>query len=257
MSFDLPEMSNALIIIISIVVIMIIILFFFVVLARKRNNYYLKEKELMESRYAQTLLQSQLEIQEQTFMQISGEIHDNIGQVLSLVRLNLNTLGNVENEEKLNATDELLGRAINDLRHLSHNLNTEQIKEAGLVEAVRKLVLAMEKTGRFQVTFRCDGNIILKEDRSIIVFRIIQEVVNNIVKHAEATSIAISIEVIHQNIHIIITDNGKGFDEAASVEKYTGVGIRNMKIRARMVNATLEIVSHARQGTIVHISLEK
>ena len=82
----------------------------------KRKNILLLEKQRMSVQFEQTLLSSKLEIQEQTFTYIGREIHDNIGQVLSLVRLNLNTLTAITDEPKLTLMDELLGKAITDLR---------------------------------------------------------------------------------------------------------------------------------------------
>src|SRR5258706_9026809 len=85
----------------------------------KRKNKLLLEKERMSIQFEQTLLQSKLEIQEQTFHDISQELHDNIGQVLSLVSIHLNTLNAGQDGDKITLMDELLGKAITDLRNLS------------------------------------------------------------------------------------------------------------------------------------------
>jgi signal transduction histidine kinase len=123
-----------------------------VFLRRQRKNR--QEKEEMRNRFERTLLKTQLEIQEQAFSYISQEIHDNIGQVLSLVRLNLNTLGNApQMEQKVEQTDELLGKAIKDLRDLSHNLQNNRIHDIGIVESIRQLLASLEKTGQNRTSF--------------------------------------------------------------------------------------------------------
>ncbi|HTD95247.1 MAG TPA: histidine kinase, partial [Chitinophagaceae bacterium] len=97
----------------------------------KRKNKLLLEKEMMGIQFEQTLLQSKLEIQEQTFADISREIHDNIGQVLSLARINLNTIRSENDAAKIDLVDELMGKAILDLRTLSHSLDTDLIRNKG------------------------------------------------------------------------------------------------------------------------------
>ena len=114
-----------------------VIYFLLVYQRRKLVNFH--EKEELQHHFRQELLRTQLEIQEQTFKNISLEIHDNIGQVLSLARLNVNTM-KPENakdvEEKIEHSDQLIGKAIQDLRDLSKSLNTAFITDAGLIGAI-------------------------------------------------------------------------------------------------------------------------
>jgi signal transduction histidine kinase len=130
--------------------------FFLLFLQNSRRKFqYEQELQLIQTRFEKTLLETQLEIQEQTFTQISQEIHDNIGQVLSLVRLNVNRFSVAVDEEKINQTDRLLGQAITDLRQLSHNLNSDYLQRAGLMEALAQLLNNLERTGKFTTKFSC------------------------------------------------------------------------------------------------------
>lgn len=249
-------MNTAWIIICGIVVFMVVVLIFFVALYRKRHNFFLKEKELLEIRHSQILMESQLELQENIFTQISREIHDNIGQLLSLVRLNINTLDLKNLEAKLAFTDQLLGRAIDDLRHLSHNLNTSYILEAGLVLAVGKLLESLERTGQFTVSYAPnDVQLELEEEKIIIVFRIIQEIINNIVKHANARLVECKMERMSEGARITITDDGRGFDTAVLDKPGSGLGISNMFERAKLIPATIHISSTLEKGTTFTITL--
>ncbi|HSB91550.1 MAG TPA: histidine kinase, partial [Flavitalea sp.] len=121
--------------------ILMILIFFFLLFMQfsKKRFEHMKEVFTLQEGFQRTLLQTQLEIQESTFTQISEEIHDNIGQMLSLVRINLNRLSSDSRQEKIDETDELLGKAIVDLRNLSHTLNTNFLLQAGLTSSLSKL----------------------------------------------------------------------------------------------------------------------
>ncbi len=232
-----------------------VLLIVFVFLRRQRRNK--AEKEEMKNRFKQTLLQTQLEIQEQALAYISQEIHDNIGQILSLVRLNLNTIGQVADESKLNSTDELLGKAIRDLRDLSHNLQNNRIHDIGIVESTRQLLLSLEKTGRYKTFFRTSDDFhILDQNMDIILFRMIQEIVNNILKHAAADEIRVDITSDASLTTFCIKDNGVGFDTTALTKERTGIGLQNIVNRAKLIDATVEVKSEIGAGTTITLHIK-
>jgi len=141
----------------------------------------------MSIQFAQTLLQSKLEIQEQTFHDISQELHDNIGQVLSLVSIHLNTLDPGPDAAKITLMDELLGKVITDLRNLSHSLDADFIRDNGWIGPVQKLLENLKNSGKFTTTVTIDEELPpLGTEKPIILFRMIQEVIQNIIKHAAA-----------------------------------------------------------------------
>lgn len=228
-----------------------VLLLILVFLRRQRKNR--QEKEEMRNRFERTLLKTQLEIQEQAFSYISQEIHDNIGQVLSLVRLNLNTLGNApQMEQKVEQTDELLGKAIKDLRDLSHNLQNNRIHDIGIVESIRQLLASLEKTGQYRTSFHTSDHFhILDANTDIILYRMIQEIVNNIIKHASATEIAIDIVSDPQMTAVKISDNGVGFDPGMLKEGRTGIGLQNIANRSKTINASVDIKSTPGNGTVI------
>ena len=234
-----------------------LLLIVFVFLRRQRKNK--EEKEEMRNRFEQTLLKTQLEIQEQAFAYISQEIHDNIGQILSLVRLNLNTFESVVTEEKINQTDELLGKAIKDLRDLSHNLQNNRIHSIGIIESIRQLLISLEKTGRFTTSFRTSDNFhILDANTDIILYRMIQEIINNIIKHAVAN--AIDIEINNENesglTSVRISDNGIGFDTTLLQQVRPGIGLQNIINRAKMINASVDVKSVPGNGTTITLFIK-
>lgn len=232
-----------------------LLLIVFVFLRRQRKNK--EEKEEMKNRFEQTLLKTQLEIQEQAFSYISQEIHDNIGQVLSLVRLNLNTFDSVFTEEKLEQTDDLLGKAIKDLRDLSHNLQNNRIHDIGIVESIRQLLSSLQKTGHYQTSFHTSDHFhILDPNKDIILYRMIQEIVNNILKHASASNIDIAISSEPEITTIRISDNGVGFDTTLLDQERPGIGLQNIANRAKTVNATVDVKSEPGSGTTITLYIK-
>lgn len=217
----------------------------------KRKNRLILEKEQMNVQFQQTLLHSKLAIQEETFDFIGKEIHDNIGQVLSLVRINLNTLTANLDEQKIFLMDELMGKAITDLRNLSHSLDTDLIRNTGWIKASDRLLLALQKTGTCKVEFFAEENLpTLGNEKPIILFRMIQEIINNIIKHAGAKEISFKATHADNGITIMIEDNGKGFDMETIK---AGAGLQNLQSRAKIIDATLDIHTLPGSGTRVTI----
>lgn len=227
---------------------------------RKRNEMFLNEEKIKVN-FRQTLLQSQLEIQEQTLKNISQEIHDNVGQVLSLAKLNLNTIDISKTEElqkKIESALIQVSKAINDLRDLSKSFNTDNISALGLVRAVEYELDMIKKTGVHKTSFNVEGKIKkLEPQTELILFRIVQETLHNIIKHAEASSIWISARYTENDLGLEIKDNGKGFHPTAEGDQDTdsGLGIRNMHNRARLICAKFNLNSIKNEGTSVTIVL--
>ncbi len=215
----------------------------------------------MQSRFQQELLRTQLEIQEQTLKTISQEIHDNIGQVLSLAKLNLNTVDMTkqdELQEKITDSKNLVSKAIQDLRDLSKSMNTDNIEAIGFIRAIEYEMDMIRKTG-FKTQLDIEGKMIrLEPQKELILFRIIQEVLNNIMKHAEANAIEIKVNYAEKEIRISVSDNGKGFDLTPLNENELsgfGLGIRNMHNRAKLIGADFSMSSNIGNGTVVSLAV--
>ncbi len=180
-------------------------------------------------------------------------IHDNIGQILSLVALNLNLL-NSPDIEKLNATTSLVEKAINDLRTLSKILNPERILKVGLKEALELELQHLEKSGRFMVNMYVDADFQEPNaEKTIILYRMSQEVLNNIIKHSEANHIDIKLSQIEDRCRIVISDNGKGFD--TGLDYTNGIGLQNLHRRASMINTEVDVNSSPGNGSKITFTL--
>ena len=232
----------------------------FLVLYRSRHRKLLREREQLRLSYERELLKSQLEIQEQTFRHISQEIHDNIGQTLSLAKLNISTMDPAQPggmEQKITDSKKLVTQAINDLRNLSHGLNTDYVADMGLARAIEHELEMIRKSGGQETVFQTEGDAYrLDKQREVIIYRIVQETLNNILKHAASRKIIIHLHYRPEEITLTITDNGKGFDlTPLDLDKSFGLGIKNMHNRARLMGARFKISSTLGEGTSVLVNV--
>jgi two-component system, NarL family, sensor kinase len=218
---------------------------------RKRAN----EKTLIE--FDHTLLQSRLEIQEETFKSISREMHDNMGQILSLAKLHLNTLALEDTEqsrERLNGAIDMLTQTIQSLRDVSKNLHADSISKNGLVPALETEIRIIEKLGILHPVFHVSGQPVhLDDNKSLIIFRIVQEALQNVVKHAKATVLEMNINFLPEQMRLTISDNGTGFDWQENKDKESG--LRNMTDRARIIGAHFDMQPAGNPGTIITLTI--
>jgi signal transduction histidine kinase len=241
---------------------------YFVVLSRARYNRYFREKKEIEQRFGEAMLQSQIEIQAQTLDAIALEIHDNIAQGLTLAKLNLHTadipVGTAAGD-KVRDSRELIMKAIQDLRDLSRSLHSVKISEKGLRHAIEHQLDMIRKAGGPHGEFRTTGKPIpLDAKVELILFRMIQELLNNVLKHAEAKNILVTADYRGDYALFEIADDGQGFDAAghegkagAKESSGDGVGLLNMRSRATAIGADFRITSKAGEGTraTIRISL--
>jgi signal transduction histidine kinase len=219
-----------------------------------RNQLDLKK---MKDEFDLEILRSQLEMREQTLQKVSEEIHDNVGQVLSLANLNLSSVeldNSHRDRERIDRVMTLLSKAIGDLRNLSRTLDPENISSMRLADCVQFELDLLEKTGKYKTSLELKGvERPLNAQKQLLVYRIIQEAINNIIKHASATQVNAVMHYTEKGLSILISDNGSGFREAGDTAK-NGAGLRNMKNRAKLVHGSLTIDS-SETGTRLNLAL--
>jgi two-component system, NarL family, sensor kinase len=237
---------------------LLIALFAIILVIRYRQKEYQNKKQIsqIQNNFRQELLTAQVEIKEQTLKNVAQEIHDNIGQTLSLAKLNLNTIEpNRQNgwAEKITDSKELVGKAIHDLRHLSKSLNTDSILASGIVNAIRSELAIVERAGSFGTALNISGTTVrLDAKKELILFRITQEAINNIIKHAEASFVNVNLIFTEDRLHLNICDNGKGF--MVKETDTDGSGLRNMESRAVLIGGNFKIETD-NGGTTISVTL--
>jgi len=224
---------------------------------QKKKFQYAKERGELEKQYGEQLLQSRLEMQEQTFETISDEIHDNVGQLLSLAKLQLSILEQNEISDKSLITEIKgnVGNALTDLRDIAKSLSTSRIQELSLLQAVEQELQRIGRAGVIVCKVAVTGNEQqIAEQKKIIIFRIVQESLQNILKHAQATTINVEFDFSEQ-LNIIIEDNGVGFSAGEKVKIETGLGLQNIVKRATLINGEATINSIINNGTKITLTI--
>lgn len=231
-------------------------------LYRKKQLGYYKAIEEIKLDYEKNLLRTQLEIQEQTLQHISREIHDNITLSLTLAKLNLNTFEwNFADKARhqVDSSLEQISKAITDLSNLSKGMNSELISNQGLMEVLKKETDKLRELNLFDLDFRISGSpIFMDSQKELIIFRIIQEAINNIIKHAKASWVRLNVDYCIDHISVLISDNGKGFrlnEAEQNKNKESMAGLNNMKKRAALLNGRTNISSTVNSGTTVLVTI--
>ncbi|MBL1221710.1 histidine kinase [Chryseobacterium sp. L7] len=242
---------------ITLLIVVLTMIFIYVVFIKKKTTLLLEQKE-KDMRFEKELATSQVEIKEQTLNYIGQELHDDVGQKLSVVRLRQNQLiAKLKDSEKeeLNELSELLGECIQDIRNLSKTLITEQIIHFGLVESIEREVRRIQKLKLLTIDLITQKqDIDISPKHGLILFRIIQESINNILKHSRAKKVTIQLEDDQNTLRINISDNGKGFNTSKIQD---GSGLKNMELRAKLIHAAFSIQSELDKGTKTSITYYK
>jgi len=246
-----------LIVIICTLTIIILIGFIAMILLlyQKKQDIFYTRLESIKANYDKELLKTQLEIQEDTFQYISREIHDNIGQFISLAKLQLNTLDmrkDTPAAQRIDDTVDLLTRALDELRDLSRSLSSEIIHHGGLTKAIEQVVIQLQKLPVLRVSYELKGDYqFLDEQKEIFILRILQEAINNVIRHSGAGDLHICLTYENNSLTMRICDNGRGFDQTAIGSKKNISGLSNMKKRAKMINAGFQVESIYNTGTTI------
>jgi len=219
---------------------------------RKRK----REHEHLQAIFQQELLRTQMEIQEQTFKTISQEIHDNIGQMLSLAKMNLSKfeIDRENSDEAVLSAKNLVSHAVSSLRDLSKTLNTETIATIGLLKSIDLELQLVEKTAGIKTVIEINGaQHRLEPQKELIVFRIVQESLHNSIKHALPKNLNVQANFVDSILHLSICDDGAGFDYSAI--SGLGSGLRNMQSRSKLIGADWNIESSPGNGTKIILTI--
>ncbi|RYZ22870.1 MAG: sensor histidine kinase [Chitinophagaceae bacterium] len=226
---------------------------YFLLLYNARQKKNREERKTMRENFQQELLRTQLEIQEQTLQHVGLEIHDNIGQTLSLAKLHLNTVPAGEQSEKVTDTKQLVAKAITDLRQLSKGLNAEALLADGLLKAAERELALIAKAKVFETALEVTGTPRrLLPQSELILFRIVQEGLNNSIKHSGARRLELRFHFGEDELRIALQDDGHGFAGGSNGD---GQGLRNIRNRAALIGARCDI--DGTKGTTILLTLSK
>lgn len=244
---------------IIVLILAISLVVFFSYFQKKKTNYLIQQRET-QKRFEEEINKSKMEIQEQALQNISWEIHDNVGQLLSVAKMQLNMIQYSlpeENQASIQETSEIVGKSLQELRGLAKSLNPETIKNKGLIESVSQEIERYNRLNFIDASIEISEDYYdLSNEKEIILFRILQEFCNNTLKYSKAKNLTINLDFKENRLEVSAEDNGIGFDINDS-EKHTGIGLLNMKSRGVLIGAEIDLKSVINQGTKLYISCPK
>jgi signal transduction histidine kinase len=210
---------------------------------QKKQLHNRFEKQRLQNEYNEAILNSRIEAQEEVLGAISREIHDNIGQQLSSARLLVTTAARnpQQSGEVLEETFEVIGKAIEDLRMLSKSLNGQWLEQFNFVDNLKMEAHRLQKAGAVNMTVNSEAHVFIRSDRQLILLRLVQEAIQNAIKHGKATAIGIDISKTPDSYCIVVKDNGQGFNPEDTSRH--GFGIMAMKHRIGVMRGKLQIHS--------------
>lgn len=247
---DQKEIAGLVSVLILLVLVAVIITLFTVFVRRK--NKLLEEQEQVKKAFEKELSETQIEIREETLRNISWELHDNIGQLMTLAKIQAQMAKN--KPETLDDVANTIGKGIQELRTLSKLINPEALKSLNLLEALNLEIERFNRLEFIKSTFVVEGE---RHDignkKEIIIFRILQEFFSNTIKHSKASHLNVLVSYNANNLTITAKDDGIGF---SSDMDFSGIGIKNMKNRAKVIDADLNITSEKDKGTALKLQYQ-
>jgi len=253
------EAITSLIVITVFIFVMITFIIKILFFAQKKEEKYTLDLLAVKANYDRELFKAQLEIQEQTSLENSREIHDNVGQTLTLAKLRVEALdpdGKIGEKASVLEISDYIEKALDDLRHISRMMNPDIIKNRGLQKSIEMQVAFLQRGGKYNIHMDVNGELVsFDKTKEIILFRIVQEAINNIIRHSTATDILLSLTYEKEFLKLFIRDNGKGFDTSdESMGPGNISGIYNMQQRAKLVGAEFQLDSKIGCGTDITVT---
>ncbi|MEL6972408.1 MAG: sensor histidine kinase [Bacteroidota bacterium] len=233
-----------LLIVIAMLSLAIAVVAFFLVYQKRLFRQQKRIREI-EAEQQKQLMQAVMSAQEEERRKLASELHDGIGSLLSAGKLYIKKIERADSIENsrplLSEAGNILDESLSTMRELSSNLSPASLQRYGLIAALEDLTQRVQKLQTHKVELLCTGETIrLAEEMESSIFRIAQELINNTLKHAEASEIKLELNFLAETIQFSYSDNGRGFDlEAKKQEKRRSFGLINIESRARVLDAQL------------------
>ena len=229
------------ILIISVTLGIIIAYFIVSIIRQQRRNMRLQKANIL----------AEIAAMEKERMRIAADLHDDLGPILSVIQFQVDNVEGVQGEEKqqlIEASrhlDSLIGR----VREIANNLMPSALHRKGLMTAIEEFISKAGTASRLRIQFKYPDGLQLPDEMSINIYRAIQEVVHNCIKHARASELEIRITKKKGKLTILCRDNGKGFNYSLMAKESSGIGLKSLKNRTEMMGGTMEAESKEGKGT--------
>jgi signal transduction histidine kinase len=245
----LNEGATLIIVLVAVAILLlllIVVAILFSVFMRRKNSL-VQEQQKIKKHYEQEISETQIEIREETLRNISWELHDNIGQLLTLAKIQTqNAAGSQKDLDEAAAT---IGKGLSEIRTLSKLINPEALKNMTLVEALSLELERFNRMAYLKPAMHVKGRpFIIDKKIETVIFRMLQEFFTNTIRHSKATKLDVTLSYVDNQLTIIVVDNGIGFDYAFAKAK-NGIGLSNIETRAQLIGATATYHSAPGKGT--------
>jgi len=212
----------------------------------------LEEKRLQESWIQEVRIKAEIETLENERKRIAGDLHDDIGPILSAIKLHVNHVDPKDEEEKkaIQKAGKLMDEVIQRFRDIAYDLLPNTLLRKGLIAAISEFIGKISEAHSLNIRFKHDDSIPLSPSGELDLYRIVQEIVHNTIKHAQANQLIITLRRQEEEIIFTAKDDGKGFDyNNLTVQRKGGLGIFNIQNRVTLLNGTLKVKSEHLKGT--------
>ena len=222
---------------------------------KRENQIRLEQQQILHQK---ELLSTEIEIQSQTMQHIGREIHDNVGQKLTLASLYTQQLAyenRVSNiNEKIGNIGEIINQSLIELRHLSKSLTDNSIEKGNIVHLLRQEFAKIEGLKKYKINLNLTNeDLVLPYQTKNVILRVAQEFLQNSMKYANCITLSISVAKLDNELKIVLSDDGIGFDIENSQDK--GIGLMNMKKRVELIGGRYLLQSKKNEGTILTIEI--
>jgi len=247
---------------IVIMLLLIMSMFIFFMISQRKKNSYLLTMQKMREEQQNLLIEAAVRSEEIERHRIAEELHDEVGALLSSTKLHFNAI-NVEDLDQEDQSihgrsKELLDDSIQKVRGIAHNLHSSILKELGLHEAIKNFIQKLTKGGMIHTEFHFDDRYVSKQpERDISVYRMVQELLNNILKYANASILSVSSKTTDDALHISLNHNGDGLSqEAFETLRYKpdGLGLKNIQNRIILLKGNIQFTKNG-AGSGIEITI--
>jgi signal transduction histidine kinase len=226
----------------------IIIIFFVVSIILYHRRYIQLQRERIVA---------EITILENERKRMAADLHDSMGPLLSTIKLNINSIQvtDAHDVQIIDKSGKYIDEVIRGLRQISHNLLPATLERKGLTEALHEFIRQISDKQLLDIKFRTSGNINVEQEKQIHIFRIIQEITHNTLKHAKATQLQIVLSRENGFFLVLVKEDGIGFDVKKVKAESTGLGMKSLAIRTDILNGSLSIDSTPGAGTNYFIKI--
>ncbi|MCJ7467747.1 MAG: sensor histidine kinase [Maribacter sp.] len=256
----LSNKSNLNIILISFIVVLFLLAF--LIILNIRQKLIIRQKRISELEIGQQLMATEAVLlgEEKERVRVARDLHDGLGGLLSGIKFSFqNMKGNLdippENNEAFDKGMEMLDTSIDEIRRISHNMMPETLVKFGLDTALKDFCSNIDQGGNLQVTYQSIGmdDYDMEQSKAVSLYRIVQELVYNTVKHAQANTVIVQLIKNDENLSLTVEDDGIGFDPTL-LEKNKGIGWYNIYSRVNLLKGKLDIHAAPGKGTSIHLT---